>query len=87
MPKDHVGYHVTDIRRGEFGEASKVREETDEFLDALEQGVSLMALVELSDLYGAIEGYLKRHHPGVSMDDLRRMSDVTQRAFINGRRG
>lgn len=29
-----------------------------------------MALLELSDLYGAIQGYLERHHPAVSVWDL-----------------
>ncbi len=80
------GYHVTPIKKGVFGEASKIIEEASEFNDAVEQGVAVLALVELSDLYGAISGYLRQHHPGVTMDDLRRMSEVTERAFVNGRR-
>lgn len=80
------GYHIRKIERGVLGEASKVREETEEFLDAVDQGVSIMALVELSDLIGAIDSYLAKHHPGVTMDDLKAMNAVTRRAFENGRR-
>lgn len=81
-----VGYHLRKIPQGEFGELSKIREELEEACDAEEQGVSLMVLLELSDMLGAIEGYLTKHHPGTSMEDLKRMSDVTQRAFRNGAR-
>ena len=45
-----------------------------------------MELVELSDLYGAIDLYLKVHHPGISMEDLAIMSRITERAFQSGRR-
>ena len=80
------GYHLREIDRGVLGEASKVREEVEEFLDAVDQGVSIMALVELSDLMGAVKAYLDRHHPGMELSDLIAMSDVTARAFKNGRR-
>lgn len=85
-PATHIGYHMTEIEKGVLGEASKVLEETNEFVDAAAQGVSIMALVELSDLVGAIEAYLAKHHPSMSLDDLRAMSFVTKRAFENGRR-
>lgn len=80
------GYHVRQIARGVLGEASKILEEAEEFRDALEQGVELMALIELSDMQGAIRAYLQKHHPSLTMDDLRRMNDVTRRAFENGHR-
>jgi hypothetical protein len=80
------GYHIADITRGVFGHASKVFEEVDEFADALEQGVAVMALVELSDLIGAIRGYLANHHPSITLDDLITMSDVTTRVFKSGHR-
>ena len=80
------GYHLREIDKGVLGEASKVREEVEEFLDAVDQGVSIMALVELSDLMGAVKAYLDRHHPGMELSDLIAMSDVTARAFKNGRR-
>lgn len=80
------GYHLTPIAKGVLGEASKVLEEAQEFVDAVDQNVSIMALVELSDLVGAAEAYLAKHHPTMSLDDLRAMSFVTKRAFENGRR-
>lgn len=85
-PNPTIGYHLSHIEKGVLGEASKVLEETNEFVDAVAQGVSIMALVELSDLVGAIEAYLAKHHPTMSLDDLRAMSYVTKRAFENGRR-
>lgn len=81
-----AGYHVGDIPRGDYGEPSKIKEETEEFLDAVEQGSSIMALLELSDLYGAMEAYLEKHHPGTTMADVKIMSDLTKRAFTNGHR-
>lgn len=79
-------YHIREINRGIFGEISKIKEEVEELEDALEQGVAIMALVELSDLYGAIEGFLEKEFPGISMEDLAEMSLVTQRAFKDGTR-
>ncbi len=81
-PNDH-GYHVKSIAKGELGEASKLAEELEEFLDAIEQGSSVMALVELGDLVGAIEAYLEKHHPTIKIDDLKIFSDITKRAFKN----
>lgn len=80
------GYHRRRIAKGVLGEASKIVEEIEEFQEALEQGVSLMALIELADLQGAVEAYLAKHHPSLGLDDLRAMSEVTKRAFQNGRR-
>lgn len=80
------GYHVTPIEKGELGELSKVREELDEALDAEMQGIKVMVLVELSDMIGAVECYLKRHHPATSLDDLLKMKDASHRAWQNGKR-
>lgn len=80
------GYHVSSIERGEFGELSKIKEELEEAIDAENQDSNIMILVELSDLYGAIQGYLEKHHPNTTMRDLEKMSNITQRAFKNGRR-
>lgn len=79
-------YHKAEIPQGEYGEASKIVEEFHEFMDALDQGASIMALVELSDLVGAIQGYLKRHHPSIGIQDLITMGNITQRAFELGTR-
>jgi len=81
-----IGYHLYDIPKGEIGEISKIKEEILELEDANKQGCKIMALVELSDLYGSIELYLEKHFPDIKMEDLKKMSEVTQRAFKNGRR-
>jgi hypothetical protein len=65
------GYHLTDFPKGEYGEFSKIDEELQEYRDSMRQGVKIMALVELSDLYGAIEAYLQNHHQMMTMADLR----------------
>lgn len=80
-----AGYHLTEPKRGVFGELSKVYEEIDELHDAEEQGATLMLIQELSDVIGAIEGYLK-HHPSITLDDLIKMKNITKRAFKSGAR-
>jgi hypothetical protein len=79
------GYHTIEIQKGVYGEFSKVKEEVAEVEDAISQGNKIMTLVELSDLYGAIEAYVDRHH-GIAMKDLATMSLATKRAFVNGKR-
>lgn len=83
---DGPSYHIAEIQRGKFGEASKIFEEVDEFADALDQKVAVMQLVELSDLVGAIKGWLAKHHPSITIHDLDDMALVTQRVFENGHR-
>lgn len=80
------GYHVVEIIRGEFGEPSKLWEELSEFQDALCQGSSVMAIVELSDLVGAIKGWLSKHHPSITLADLDKMAEITCRVFESGYR-
>jgi hypothetical protein len=84
--KNKPGYHLTDIKKGVLGEVSKIIEEAFEIQDAHEQGVKIMTQVEMSDLYGALDHYRERHHPELTMDDIRAMYMVTRRAFDNGRR-
>lgn len=81
-----MGYHKTEITRGEFGELSKIFEELEELVDASDQGVKILALCEVADLVGAIEGYVKKHYPGISFDDVIQMKDCTARAFEDGTR-
>ena len=78
------GYHVTPIPKGKIGHSSKLLEEVLELIDAEKQGCTVMAVVELSDLVGAIESYLKERRLGVTIDDLKVMSGITRRAFENG---
>lgn len=82
MSKD--GYHITKIEKGKLGDISKIQEELDELKDAEKQGTKIMIGVELSDLYGAIELYAEKH--GLTMEDLKIFSNITKRAFRNGRR-
>lgn len=83
---DKPGYHITPIVKGVLGELSKIQEELDELKDAEAQDVRIMQQVELSDLYGAIEAYLTKHHVGLTMADIAKMAETTRRAFENGRR-
>jgi len=81
-----AGYHQAEIPRGEIGELSKILEEVHEAIDADDQGVSIMVLVELADIYGALELVLERRFPTFTMGDLQAMSKVTRRAFESGHR-
>lgn len=80
------GYHLTKIDKHRYGTIDKIQEELDELDDANRQCSKVMMLVELSDLYGAIEGYLQERFPGMEMHDLKKFSDITKRAFKNGHR-
>lgn len=80
------GYHIKDIKKGCVGDLSKVYEELDEVKDAEEQGVELMVLLELSDLLGAVECYLVKNHPSISLEDLIKMKNLTKRSFLSGER-
>jgi predicted house-cleaning noncanonical NTP pyrophosphatase (MazG superfamily) len=80
-----MSYHLRIITpKGKFGELSKVYEELDELAESLEQNNRILALCELADLYGAIEGFAK--NLGVSMEEISKMSLATKRAFESGSR-
>lgn len=81
---EEYGYHKSEIKKGVLGEVSKIVEEVDELLDAHEQGNTLMALLELSDLIGAIKAYASNYN--ISLTDLINMMEATERAFKSGRR-
>ena len=81
-----MSYHLQPIPTGQYGEISKIEEELLELKDAHAQGVKIMELNELSDLIGAIEGYLEKHHSGIALDDLIAMKKTTRRAFESGHR-
>lgn len=59
--------------RGTYGNLSKLEEELDEVREALEQGQIFMAMIELSDLIGAIGGLAEKH--GYSLEDLIQFSE------------
>ena len=81
-----MSYHLSNIDKGELGELSKIQEELDEAKDAESQMCPVMLLVELSDLLGAVDAYLSKHHPTIGIIDLMLMANITARAFQNGRR-
>lgn len=86
MEPKEVGYHIKDIRKARFGTFEKIIEEFEELKDAKDQDCTVMVLNEMSDLIGAMEGYLKEQNINVSLDDLIKMKDITKRVFENGRR-
>ena len=81
-----AGYHLSTIPKGSIGCSSKILEEVLELQDAELQGAKIMVLCELSDIYGALEIYLRSNFPEIKMDDLSRMSHITSRAFESGHR-
>lgn len=80
------GYHIDIIKKGEIGKSSKILEEVMELIDAEKQGCKVMMLVELSDMIGAINHYLEKNDLHVEIDDLKKMAEITKRAFINKHR-
>lgn len=66
--KNHFSWHNRPIKKGIYGEFSKVEEEVDEAREALEQNNHLMYLIELSDVIGAIEKIAENH--GLTLEDL-----------------
>lgn len=79
-----MGYHIATIKKGTLGQTSKIREELDELIDAENQNNKILAMVELSDIYGALEAVAKNYN--LTMSDLKCMSDATKRAFVSGQR-
>jgi len=82
--KPSSGYHKRDIKKGELGKPSKIREELEELEDAIEQDNRIMALVELSDLYGALKAVAD--DLGTNMDEVKVMQEATAAAFKSGSR-
>lgn len=81
-----AGYHLEKIEKRRYGSLGKIQEEVEELFDAHRQGSNVMVLIELSDLYGAIEGFLAENYPTMKMTDLKKFSEITKRAFESGER-
>ena len=79
-----MGYHKAEIKKGKYGTMSKLIEEIEEYEDAINQNNIIMAQIELSDIYGALEKMAEKH--GRTMKDLQIMSDATKSAFKDGTR-
>jgi len=80
------GYHDSIMPKTPAGSFLKILEESEEAKDAYLNRNPIMLLVELADLYGAMELFLEQDFPKMSMNDLKTMHEVTKRAFQNGRR-
>jgi small nuclear ribonucleoprotein (snRNP)-like protein len=80
-----MGYHINNnIKKGNLGEFSKIKEEFEELEDAFNQQDVILQLCEMSDLIGSIEEYLKKWN--LSIDDLKSFSNKTKSAFLEGKR-
>jgi len=79
-----MGYHIRHINKGTLGQVSKLQEELEELIDAEEQGIRIMAMCELADIYGALQAMADKY--GLTMADLKSMADATARAFKDGSR-
>lgn len=81
------GYHLSAIPKGTLGDWSKVEEEFAECADAITQKNKVMTLVEISDLLGALDAYVrKQHKETLTLSDVLKMTEATKRAFLNGDR-
>ena len=80
-----MGYHKTEIEKGVYGHFSKIKEEFQELQDAVEQKDKILTLVELSDLIGAIEGFVE-FELKMNIEDLLKFNKLTKDAFITGYR-
>lgn len=80
-----MGYHKTEIQKGELGEFSKIREEIQELMDARLQEAKVLEICELCDLLGAIESYVVKQY-NLKLSDLQTMMEMTKDAFQEGKR-
>lgn len=75
-----MGFHQKEIKKGVYGELSKIEEELQEAYDALEQGQDLMLLIELADMIGAIEGVSKKY--GFTIEQLTKFARLRSKVAI-----
>ena len=80
------GYHEDiNIPKSKFGSFEKILEEVWEIRDAVYQSNKLLVCCEMADLIGAIDEYSSKNF-GLKIEDLRKMSQLTKRAFEVGTR-
>lgn len=75
-----MGFHKRVIKKGIYGELSKIQEELEEAFDAEEQGQDLMLLIELSDMLGAIEGVSLKY--GFTIEQLKEFARLRSQVAI-----
>lgn len=80
-----AGYHKKEIKKGVYGQFSKIKEEFDELEDANNQWDKILIMCELSDLVGAIEAFAKEKF-NLTLVDIKKFSDKTKQAFTDGKR-
>lgn len=77
-----MSYHKLKIHKHNINSIFKIQEEFYEYVDAVATKNPVMAVQELSDLYGCIENEVVKY--GMSVDDLKVMSDLTKSVFNSG---
>lgn len=81
--EENFCWHERKIKKGTYGEISKIEEELEEAKDALEQGNRLMFLIELSDILGAVEGISEKY--GLAISDLKAFSNKVKESKLHGK--
>lgn len=79
-----MSYHKLKIHKHSVESPYKIQEEFLEYIDAIATGNKIMAIQELSDLYGCLENEVAKF--GLGVHDLKVMSDVTKKVFLEGSR-
>lgn len=77
-----MSYHKLKIHKHSVDSPYKLQEEFLEYIDAIATGNNVMAVQELSDLYGCIENEVQKL--GMTVDHLKTMSDVTKGVLGTG---
>jgi len=79
-----MSYHKIKICKHDVKSPFKLQEEFFEYLDAVANKNPIMAVQELSDLYGCLENEISKY--GMSVEDLKKMSELTKSVFKSGLR-
>ena len=79
-----MSYHKLKIHKHAVGSPYKIQEEFLEYIDSLATGNLVMAVQELSDLYGCIETEIQKF--GMTVQELKVMSDLMKEVFDSGTR-
>ena len=79
-----MSYHKLNIHKHSVNSPYKIQEEFLEYIDAIATGNKVMAIQELSDLYGCLENEIRKY--GMNITDLKVMSDLTKEVFKSGTR-
>ena len=79
-----MSYHKLKIHKHHHNSPYKLLEEFTEYIDSIATGNKIMALQELSDIYGCLENEVNKLNYNIS--DLKVMSDLTKQVFQEGTR-